>query len=175
MWDKLHVSFPRKQPLRWTSAGMTSTEEQWQEHLWDGRKAGLGRRKHFKGHKASAKTSADPRILWNWGVPAELVQTGDASQPQWGGICLEEAATFGWGGIQGKDSAGTCQQATFPANIGDGHIILKEKHRWGTTAPTKMHRKEAKGELLGYWSDPRKIIIAWTSMVAWWERTLIQF
>jgi len=37
----------------------------------------------------------------------------------------------------------TSQQATFPADIGDGHIILKEKPRQGTTAPTVMHRKEA--------------------------------
>lgn len=124
MWDKLHVGLPGKQPLRWRSAGMTFIKEQWQEHLWDAKKEDWAEEEFQMPYSLSKGLSKD--FSWYQDI-VELVQIGDGSPPQWWSICLEKAATFGWRKIQGRDSA--CQQATFPADIGEDHIILKEKPR----------------------------------------------
>lgn len=128
------------------------------------RKAGLGR-----GIISNAKRPQQ-NLCWSQdvvdpGCPCWIGSDWWCKSTPGGGICLEKAATFGWGKILGRDLVVTCQQAIFPADIGDGHIILKKKPGQGTTAPTLMPRKEARREILDHWSDLRKITIASTNMV----------
>lgn len=107
-------------------------------------KAGLGR-KEFQVLLASNTVSNDLswcQDMWNWDVPAELVQICYASHLWGGGVVSGKEVTSGWGNSQGRDSAMTCQQATFATDTEINVFILKEKPRQFTTAPTIVQRHE---------------------------------
>lgn len=80
-----------------------NTCEEWEKQDWG--------EKEFQMLLASHPISND----LSWGQDAvelgypTLVQIGGASKPKGGGIFSGKAATFGWGNIQRRDSAMTCQ------------------------------------------------------------------
>lgn len=109
-WDKVPVSFPRKQPPRGRSAGMTSTEEHWQEHLW-GKQDWA--EESFQMPEGLSKDLCWSQDVVDLGCPCWIGSDWWCKSTPGGGICLEKAATFGWGKILGRDLVVTCQQAIF--------------------------------------------------------------